>query len=261
MDSKDKVVAVTGGAHGIGAALCRRFAQEGARTVIVLDLDIAAAGQVANECAGHAYELNVADEQAVADTLKEIQATHGLIDLYCSNAGVAEMDGPDFLVSSCSNQGWEASWQVNVMAHVYACRALLPGMIERGSGYFLITASAAGLLSQIASAPYSTTKHAAVGFSESLFITHADDGIGVSVLCPQGVRTRMIAGMDDGGVTGVDGVIEPEALAECVVQGLADEKFLILPHPEVLTYMQRKTADYDRWLHGMRKLRQRFTEA
>lgn len=261
MDSKDKVVAVTGGAHGIGAALCRRFAKAGARAVIVLDLDGEAAGRVAAECGGHAFQLDVTDEAAVAKTIGTAEAEHGPVDLFCSNAGVAVMDGPDQLVSSCDNAGWEASWQINVMAHVYACRALLPGMIARGSGYFLITASAAGLLNQIASAPYSTTKHAAVGFSESLYITHADDGIGVSVLCPQGVRTRMIAGMDDGGVTGVDGVMEPEELAEWVIAGLANEDFLILPHPEVLTYMQRKTADYDRWLGGMRKLRRRFIQA
>ena len=153
---------------------------------------------------------------------------------------------------------WQRSWEVNVMAHVHAARAVLPSMLARGEGYLLNTASAAGLLTQIGSAPYSVTKHAAVGLAEWLAITYGDRGIAVSVLCPQAVRTAMTASTENGGVAGVDGMLEPDAVAECVVQGLAEERFLILPHPSVSEYMQRKTADYDRWLAGMRRLQARY---
>jgi NAD(P)-dependent dehydrogenase (short-subunit alcohol dehydrogenase family) len=183
---------------------------------------------------------------------------HGRIDLFCSNAGIIATDGPPWYATSASNDTWQAMWDIHVMSHVYAARACLPSMIERGEGYFLNTASAAGLLNQIGDAAYSTTKHAAVGFAEALAITHGDDGIRVSCLCPQAVATRMIGVVEDGGTAGVDGVLPPSAVADAVVEGLAEERFLILPHPEVATYRERKTADYDRWLGGMRKLRRQF---
>jgi len=161
------------------------------------------------------------------------------------------------MASSATNQDWQTIWEVNVMSHVYAARAVLPGMIERGEGYLLNTSSAAGLLSQIGSAPYSTTKHASIGFAESLAITHGDQGIRVSVLCPQGVATPMTEGKEHSPQAG-DGMLQPSEVAESVIQGLEEERFLILPHPQVLTYMQRKTSDYDRWLGGMRRFRRKF---
>ena len=156
-----------------------------------------------------------------------------------------------------STEGWQAIWDINVMSHVFAARAVLPGMLERGEGYLLNTSSAAGLLSQVGSAPYAVTKHAAIGFAEWLSITYGNKGIKVSALCPQAVRTNMTAG-GDGGVAGLDGMLEPEQLADTVIETLREERFLVLPHPEVLTYMRRKTDDYDRWIGGMRKLNRKF---
>lgn len=258
MELKDKVVIVTGGGNGIGKALCERFAQEGARQVVVADLEEDAAETVATAIGGKAYAVNVRDESQIAALVREVEAEHGHIDLFCSNAGIIATDGPPWYATSASNETWQAMWEIHVMSHVYAARACLPRMIERGEGYFLNTASAAGLLNQVGDAAYSTTKHAAVGFAEALAITHGDDGVRVSCLCPQAVATRMIGAVEDGGTAGVDGVITPEVVAESVVAGLAEERFLILPHPEVATYRERKTADYDRWIGGMRKLRRKF---
>jgi NAD(P)-dependent dehydrogenase (short-subunit alcohol dehydrogenase family) len=194
---------------------------------------------------------------------REVEARYGRIDLCCSNAGIIALDGEPWWATSAPNETWQAMWEIHVMAHVYAARACLPGMLQRGEGYFLNTASAAGLLNQVGDAAYSTTKHAAIGFAESLAITHGDDGIRVSVLCPQAVATRMIQASEngDGGTAGVDGVLTPEQVAEAAIQGLAAERFLILPHPSVEQYRQNKAADYDRWLGGMRKLRRRFNPA
>ena len=252
------MVAVTGGGNGIGRALCERFAQEGAAHVAVLDLDADAARAVASAIGGSGHTVNVRHETAIRDTVDELLAEHGRIDLFCSNAGIIAGDGPSWHACGASNDTWQAMWEIHVMSHVWAARACLPAMLERGGGYFLNTASAAGLLNQIGDAAYSTTKHAAVGFAEALAITHGDDGIGVSCLCPQAVATRMIGNVEGGGTAGVDGVIAPEAVAEAAVRGLEEERFLILPHPEVATYRARKTEDYDRWLGGMRKLRRRF---
>ena len=252
MELKDKVVVVTGGANGIGAALCRRFAQEGAR-VIVADLEGAHAQQVAAEIGGSAAQTDVGNESDIIDLVQKTNAAYGPIDLFCSNAGIG---GPRGGIEA-SNTEWQQIWEINVMAHVYAARAVLPQMLERGAGYLLNTASAAGLLSQIGAAPYAVTKHAAVAFAEWLAITYGDRGIKVSCLCPQGVRTRMLEGGEFHGITNFlrESALEPAAVAEAVVQGLAAESFLILPHPQVTTYMQRKTGDYDRWIRGMTRLR------
>jgi len=255
-----KVVVVTGGANGIGKALCERFHAEGARKVIVADLEEANAQLVADSIDGDAFGVDVRKEEQIQAMVAEVESRHGQIDLFCSNAGIIALDGEPWWATSAPNTTWQAMWDIHVMSHIYAARACLPAMLARGEGYFLNTASAAGLLSQVGDAAYSTTKHAAIGFAESLAITHGDDGIKVSVLCPQAVATRMIgASADaDGGTAGVDGVLSPADVAEAVVQGLASEQFLILPHKEVEVYRKRKADDYDRWLGGMRKLRARF---
>lgn len=261
MDVKGKVVVVTGGAEGIGAALCRRFAKAGAAAVIVVDRNGEGAAQVAKEIGGEAVTLDVTDGAAIAAMVADIEKRHGRIDLFCSNAGVGDGDPDRNNAASSPDAVWQRAWAVNVMAHVHAARAVTPGMAARGEGYILNTVSAAGLLSQIGGAVYSTTKHAAVGFAESLAITHGDQGIKVSILCPQGVDTAMLRAGGSGSPQSLDGVLTPDEVAESVIAGLAAESFLILPHPIVLTYMQRKTADYDRWLGGMRRLRAKVSGA
>jgi NAD(P)-dependent dehydrogenase (short-subunit alcohol dehydrogenase family) len=256
MQISDKVVIVTGGANGIGRALAQRFVREGARGVCIADLDEVEGRKVAGSCGARFVPCDVRKEADIQRVIQETQAAFGPVDLFCGNAGIFVLD-IDGNVASASNADWTRIWDINVMAHIYAARALLPGMIARGSGHFLITASAAGLLSQIGSAPYSVTKHAAVAFAESLAIAHGGQGIGVSVLCPQGVDTNMTRGQGDT-PQAADGMLQPDEVAEHVVRGLAQEHFLILPHPQVLTYMQRKTADYDRWIRGMQRFRQKF---
>ncbi len=250
-----KHVVVTGGASGIGRALCRRFVAEGARAVVVADLDAAGAGAVADELGdlGLGLDVDVSDESQVVSLVESAERANGPIDLFCSNAGISIHGGVEV-----ENADWQKILDVNLMAHIYAARAVLPSMTSRGEGYLLNTASAAGLLSQIGSAPYAVTKHAAVALAEWLSITYGDRGIVVSVLCPQGVRTAMTADMDEGGVAGIDGMLEPEDVAQVVVEGIDEERFLILPHPTVLGYVQRKASNYDRWLAGMRRLAERF---
>jgi NAD(P)-dependent dehydrogenase (short-subunit alcohol dehydrogenase family) len=254
MNLADKVAIVTGGASGIGHALCQRFAREGARAVVVVDRD-ERAHDVAREIRGHARIVDVADEAAVTRLVAETLAEQGAIDLFCSNAGIGGGEGG----LDASESEWQRIWHVNVMAHVYAARAVVPAMLAAGGGYLLQTASAAGLLTQIGSAQYSVTKHAAVAFAEWLAVTYGDRGIGVSCLCPQGVRTPMLdaASVSVRELLG-DSAIDPDAVAEAVVAGLAEERFLILPHPEVGEYFRRKAADYDRWIRGMRRLQQRI---
>jgi NAD(P)-dependent dehydrogenase (short-subunit alcohol dehydrogenase family) len=251
-----KVAVVTGGASGIGRALCRRFAIEGARGIVVADLDTAGAEQVAHETGGLPVSADVGREPDIIRLVEQATSAYGAIDLFCSNAGIA-IDGG----VSVADFEWQRIWSINCMAHVYAARAVLPGMLERGEGYLLQTASAAGLLSQIGSAPYSVTKHAAVAFAEWLAITYRDRGIRVSCLCPQGVRTNMLAGVDSGTARFLlEGALEPEQVADAVVASLADERFLILPHPEVGDYFRRKADDYDRWLRGMRRLQAKLAD-
>jgi len=252
MDIKDKVVIVTGGASGIGRALCERFTQEGARGVVVADLDETMAQQVAAAIGGLGLRVNVGNEAEVQRLVQTATERFGQVDLLCSNAGVIVRADED-----AANAHWQRHWDVNVMAHVFAARAVLPQMLARGSGYLLNTASAAGLLSQVNSAPYSVTKHAALAFAEWLSIAHGDKGIRVSCLCPQGVDTPMLRGAGDTGRKSflADGALTAERVAECVVEGLRREEFLILPHPEVLGFFQRKANDYERWLRGMRRLR------
>jgi NAD(P)-dependent dehydrogenase (short-subunit alcohol dehydrogenase family) len=256
VDIKQKVVVVTGGASGIGKALSERFAAEGASGVVVADLDGEGAEQIASAIGDVAFGVRV-DVSSEPDLQRLVQTAterFGRVDIFCSNAGIIKRADED-----ASNAEWQRHWDVNVMAHVYAARAALPQMLARGEGYFVHTASAAGLLSQVNAAPYSVTKHAAVGFAEWLSIAHGDNGIRVSCLCPQGVLTPMLMGKD-GTKRSMSflgaGAVTPEAVANEVMNAIREERFLVLPHPEVLTFMQRKAADYDRWLRGMRRLRQ-----
>jgi NAD(P)-dependent dehydrogenase (short-subunit alcohol dehydrogenase family) len=247
---KNKVVVVTGGANGIGRAMCRAFAAGGARAVIVADLHKEGASQVAEEIRGTAFSTNVGDESAVRNLVEQTTQQFGQIDVFCSNAGIAVHGGPD-----ASDAEWLRSWDVNVMAHVYAARAVLPQMLARKEGYLVQTVSAAGLLTQVGSAPYSVSKHAAMAFAEWLAITYHDQGIRVSALCPQGVRTNMLVNAESGGAGFLlEGALEPEQVAADVMQAVAEERFLILPHPEVAKYFQNKANDYERWLKGLRKL-------
>ncbi len=254
MRVQGKTVVVTGGASGIGRALARRFKAEGAKTVVVADRDGDGARTVADEISGVAHAIDVASAEQIRELVAQTERERGPIDLFCSNAGILVLGGAE-----ATDEEWDRIWQINVHSHVLAARELVPRMIARGGGYLLNTASAAGLLTQIGSAPYSVTKHAAVGFAEWLSITHGHQGLKVSVLCPQAVRSAMTAGSDEGGVAGVDGLMEPEQLADVVISGLESEQFLILPHPEVREYMRRKSSDYDRWIRGMRRLQERFT--
>jgi len=252
MRVKDQVVVVTGGASGIGRALSRRFAADGARKVVVVDRDADGAAAVAREIGGDSRRVDVARESEIAALIEHTETTHGPIALFCSNAGIGVAGGAEVIDAE-----WQRIWEINLMSHVYAARQLIPRMVKRGGGYLLNTASAAGLLSQIGSAPYAVTKHAAVALAEWLAITHGHEGIKVSVLCPQAVRTAMTAANPDG-VASVDGMIEPEQVAEIVTQALAEERFLILPRPEVAQCIQRKAGDYDRWIRGMQRLREKY---
>ncbi len=251
MKLKDKTVVVTGGARGIGKALAVRFAKQGAR-VVVADLLADIARQTADEIQGLAVACDVSKESEIQSLVARAEQHFGPIDLFCSNAGVCF--GEPGAATSASNDVWQNCWDIHVMAHVYAARAVLPGMLERGGGYFLQMASAAGLLSQIGDAAYSTTKHAAIGFAESLAITHGDDGIVVSIICPQYVATPMLGYAEGDDYSTSPGVISPEQLADTVMAGVEQERFLILPHPQVDKFRAHK-ADYDRWITGMRRLR------
>ncbi len=251
MDLNGRVTVVTGGGSGIGAALCRRFAAEGA-AVLVADLDGAAAERVAGEVGGDSFQIDVSEEAANAAMVAAAEQRYGRIDLLALNAGIPTGGGVDAGAGE-----WQRAWDVNVMAHVHAVKAALPAMLARGDGYLLHTASAAGLLTNIGAAPYSVTKHAVVALAEWLSVTHGEQGIKVSCLCPQFVDTPMLdefAAVVEAEEWVRNIAVTPEDVAEAVVQGLAAEQFLILPHPEVADYFRRKAEDYDRWLGGMRRL-------
>ncbi|MCV6583924.1 MAG: SDR family oxidoreductase [Marinibacterium sp.] len=254
MTIKDKIVVVTGAGGGIGAALAQRFAAEGAKKVVCSDISLEAAERVAAEIDGLALRTDVGSEDEIAALIRHVEDEIGPIDLFCSNAGILIHGGIDV-----GNDKWSKIWDVNLMSHVWAARHLVPRMTARGGGTFLITASAAGLLNQIGSAPYGVTKHAAVGFAEWLAMSHGDDGIKVSALCPQAVRTDMTRGFEEHAAS-IDGMLSPEDVADACVEALDKGEFLILPHKTVRDYMQLKAADYDRWLGGMRKLNRMFAD-
>ena len=252
MELKDRIIVVTGAASGIGRALALRFAQEGARRIVCADLNGSGAEDTARGIDGLAYAVNVGKEHEISAMIERVEAEIGPIDLFCSNAGISIAGGVE-----TANDDWQRIWDINVMSHVWAARHMVPRMSARGGGYLLNTASAAGLLNQIGSAPYGVTKHAAVGLAEWLAMTYGDQGIKVSVLCPQAVRTEMTRGHEDH-VAAIDGMMEPEPVAEACVQAIRDETFLVLPHPEVLGYMRHKAENYDRWIGGMRKLNRKY---
>jgi NAD(P)-dependent dehydrogenase (short-subunit alcohol dehydrogenase family) len=253
MDFKGKIVVVTGAAQGIGRALAVAAKAEGARAVVAADLNEAGALETAKLVGGSGRACNVAKEAEVKALIEHVESTVGPIDLFFSNAGIGGFGGDPGNVASAPNSAWQLAWEVNVMAHIYAARALVPRMIGRGGGYFCNTVSAAGLLNQVGGAVYGTTKHAAIGFAENLAFSHRDQGIRVSVLCPQGVDTPLLRAAGDGPAS-ADGVITADACAAAAIEGIKAERFCILPHPIVGKYMQNKTADYDRWISGMAKL-------
>jgi len=252
MNVKDKIIFVTGGANGIGRALCDRFAAEGAKKIVVADLDFQNAQKVAESIGGLAYELDVSDETDVKKVVGQVLSEFGQIDLVCSNAGIGGAEG----CLDVANDIWQNIYEVNVLSHLYLARAIFPSMIENGAGYFLMTVSAAGLLTHFEAAPYAVSKHAALALGEYLSIAYHEKGIRVSCLCPQGVKTNMIAtaeGMPENFLMAE--AISVQECAETVMKGLASENFLILPHAEVAGYIRNKAENYDRWLHSLRKMR------
>jgi NAD(P)-dependent dehydrogenase (short-subunit alcohol dehydrogenase family) len=252
MKVSGKVVVVTGGGNGIGRALCRRFAAERAKAIVVADLNATTAKEVADEIGGTAVTCDVSRQADVVSLVAQTIAQHRGIDLFCSNAGIA-VNGDEHTIDA----EWARCWEVNVMAHVYAARAVIPHMLERGGGYLLHTVSAAGLLTHPQSATYAVTKHASLAFAEWLSMTYGGRGIIVSALCPQGVKTDMLRRAEAEGTRRsflIDSALEPEKVADDVVKGIEAERFLILPHPEVAEYVRRKATDHDRWIRGMRRL-------
>lgn len=248
MDVEGRLAIITGGGGGIGSAVAKRWMAGGARAVVVADRNADAARVVGNEIGCPAVELDVTDEAAVMALVDSVQRQMGPVDIFFSNAGAAGGGGID-----APNKMWQELWELHVMAHVYAARSVLPAMIARGEGYLLHTASAAGLLAALGSMPYSVTKAACVKLAETIAIAHGDDGIGVSVLCPQGVNTAMAPRRPGDGAA--DGLLEPDVVADEVTAAMREGRFLILPHREVQTYVERKASDPDRWLKGVRRLR------
>ncbi len=249
MNLKDKVIVITGAGSGIGEAMARRFAVESPSGLVLADLNLATAEAVAADVGGLAIEADVSDPDANEIIIQESEERFGPIDLFCANAGYG-MTGDE----QTPAEDWDRMWQVNFMSHVHAAKHLIPGWIARGEGYFLSTASAAGLLTNLKAAQYSVTKHAAVAFAEWLAVTYGDAGVKVSCLCPQFVNTPLVEAAEEFEALARTVLIEPDEVANTVVEGLRAEKFLILPHPEVERYFQNKANDYDRWIEGMRKL-------
>ena len=255
MDIRDKVAIVTGGASGIGRSIAQRFAADGARAVVVADLNLERAQAVAAEIGGLAVRCDVSQEADIHALVATTRERFGRVDAYISNAGIlGRMGGLDL-----EDPLWEAMWHIHGMAHVWAARAVVPEMVARGEGFFLVTASAAGLLTIVESAPYAVTKHAAVAFAEWLRIAYGRKGVQVACLCPQSVRTDMVTG--DGGSASHDGILAPEVVAQEVVTAMDNGKFLVLPHPEVAQYFRNKGQDYERWIGGMQKMYARHTQA
>lgn len=252
MEIKDKVAVVTGAARGIGRALCEALHNAQAARVICVDHDADGAELIAKEINGLPCPVDVRDPVQITAMIDQVERDVGPIDLFVSNAGILIEGGLE-----TPDTDWQRIWEINVMAHLWAARAIVPRMVARGGGYLLHTASAAGLLNQIGAAPYGVTKHAAVGLAEWIALSHADDGIKVSVLCPQAVRTDMTVGHEDH-VAALDGMLEPAEVAQACIEGIRAEQFLILPHPQVLEYMRLKAENYDRWIGGMAKLQRRF---
>jgi len=251
MQIQGKVVVVTGGANGIGRAMCHAFAAAGARAVVVSDIDVPGTKRVAEEVKGLAVPANVGKEDDIRQLVEKATAQFGQVDIFCSNAGIG-VDGGE----EASNADWTRSWDVNVMAHVYAARAVAPQMVARREGYLVQTVSAAGLLTHPGSAAYSVTKHAAMAFAEWLAIAYTDKGLRVSALCPQGVKTEMLRQSElVGGPLLMKDALEPEQVADDVIKAVTEDRFLILPHPEVAKFFQNKANDYERWLRGMRKIK------
>ena len=254
MELKDKIIVITGGASGIGAAMARRFASEGAKMLVCADRDLAGARAVADEIGGVAIKTDVSLAADISNLIDTVESDIGPIDMFVSNAGITTGGGVEV-----DDAAWQNIWDINVLAHIRVARILVPKMLARGGGYLLNTASAAGLLAQIGSAPYSVTKHAAVSFAEWLAITHGAEGLKVSVLCPQGVDTPMIAGVDTSTVA-KDGIMSAEDVADICVEAIGDERFLILPHPKVGDYVKQKGADPERWIAGMQRWQAMLTE-
>jgi NAD(P)-dependent dehydrogenase (short-subunit alcohol dehydrogenase family) len=264
MEINEKVVVITGGASGIGAAMAERFVRGGARGVVIADLDEEKTRDTAGSIGATPVAADVTKDDDIARVIETAEAEHGPIDLFCANAGIGRgtgLDSPD--------EVWDAVLNVNTRAHVVAARQMVPKWLERGGGYWLTTASAAGIVTQIGDAPYSVSKHAAVAFAEWLSVTYGSRGLKVSCLCPMGVDTPLLREGLSGGEEGLGArvveaagtILQPEQVADVVVEGLAAESFLILPHPEVLEYFRRKAGDYDRWLGGMQRLQERVEAA
>ena len=254
MDVKNKRVVVTGAASGIGKALCEAFHEADVQSIVAVDMNLDGAQETADSVDGIAVQANVGNEKDIIDVIQKADEYVGGTDIFCSNAGIGGM--PGFFEVEASD--WQNIWDVNVQSHIFAAKYVLPQMIERGEGYLVNTSSAAGLLTQLGAAGYSVTKAAAVSFAEWVKITYGEKGIGVSCLCPQAVRTAMTA--QGPGVAGVDGMMEPDVVAQEVLKCISEEKFLVLPHTEVAEYVSRKGNDRDRWISGMQRLQKQYED-
>ena len=254
MDIKDKRIVVTGAAGGIGKALAKAFKLEGASFVLIADIDGQKASETASELGYKSFQIDVGKEHEIESLISFMNDEVGGIDIFCSNAGIGGVP----MLLDVTTEDWQNIWDVNVMGHIHAAKHVIPQMLERGSGYLVNTASAAGLLTQIGSAPYSVTKAAALSLAEWIKITYGAKGIGVSCLCPQAVETAMTA--QGAGTAGVDGMISADECAASVIEAIKKDKFLVTPHEEVLEYIQRKASDYDRWISGMQRLQTKFED-